>query len=135
MYKSAAFEQGYQDTLRTFLKEAFSFTESGHKYDAAKAEILRQAADSHAQLDESFGARGSMNDAGENVHGSLGKALRTISGPSESEIYEPRHARYVAKQHEKGQNAYNPFGGHLTPTDREGPGATRWRYGKHTEQK
>ena len=135
MYKSAAFEQGYQDTMRLFLKQAFSFTESGHKYDAAKAKILLQAVDSLAQLDESFGAQGHRNDAGESVYGAWGKALRTLSGPGEWEMIEPRHLAYIAKKHEAGQNAWNPFGGALTPTDREGPGATRWQYGKHKDAK
>jgi hypothetical protein len=42
---------------------------------------------------------------------------------------------YAAKKHEEGKNAYNPFGGMMTPHESEGPGATRWSYGRMSSKK
>ncbi len=89
-------------------KEAFAVTEEGHEYDAganrALADALARIQDINAKYRQKAKVRGllSMDPMLE-----LGAELAK------------RRANYTAKKHEKGENAYNPFGGLLTPYPEE----------------
>lgn len=80
-------------------KNAFALTEAGHKLDARRYGAiskghhdLSKAEDSYAK-DAPFKAQAMRPGGG---------ALHRIAS---------RHSDYAARKHEKGQNAYNPFGG------------------------
>jgi hypothetical protein len=102
-------------------KKAFSVTPEGHKYDAELARLKAEYGARVLELGQRYGAVYSPDKG----VGSMMKALRGFSdlGP------DPRHEEYVAKAHEEGRNAWNPFGGGLTPSSYETDG-TNWRGGK-----
>jgi hypothetical protein len=102
-------------------KEAFSTTREGHKLDAAEYASLAKA---HHEVGRD------VSKAREEYHkkAPIRSFLlhgRTGSGQDEDDIgtrglrQNARHFDYAAKKHEKGQNAYNPFGGLLTPSRHE----------------
>lgn len=84
-------------------KEAFAVTEEGHEYDAganrALADALARIQDNNAKYRQKAKVRGLLTiDPGKEI------AIELVK----------RHANYTAKKHEKGENAYNPFGGYMT---------------------
>jgi hypothetical protein len=91
-------------------KEAFSVTEKGHKFDVSEAKMKeRQGAEefAHAEKHKGFGKDSKFLD-------------RMRFGLSNTALEnEPRHQAYVARKHSEGKNAYNPFGGALTPSKYE----------------
>jgi len=107
--------------LQEAVKTAFSVTEEGHKFDADLARARAEHGAKAWALAQRHGGVGSAVD-----RGSFWKALR---GFTPFGAPDPRHEEYVAQQHEKGENAWNPFGGLLTPSSKE-VGGTTWQYGK-----
>lgn len=84
-------------------KEAFAVTDEGHEYDAGANRVLADALariqDNNAKYRQKAKVRGLLTlDPGNELGIELLK----------------RHAAYTAKKHEKGENAYNPFGGYMT---------------------
>jgi hypothetical protein len=123
-----------QRAYRNYMaKQALAVTEEGHDYDARAAEIRQRAAEELMALQEEFGARGYRDEEKGLQVGNIGKALRLAFSGRHPE--DARHLAYVAKKHREGSNAWNPFGGMLTPTENEGPGASRMFYGSHRRGK
>jgi len=102
-------------------KMAFSVTSEGHEFDAKRARLRAGHAAKQMALSQRAGAMGSAEG-----RGSILKALR---GFTPGTYDDPRHQEYVARKHEAGGNAWNPFGGTLTPSSQE-EGGSSWRYGK-----
>jgi hypothetical protein len=101
-------------------KKAFAVTEKGHAFDAERAKLRGEAGAKEMELSQRHHAMGSATRKG-NVLNAL--RFGTMS-------HEPRHEEYVEKKHRAGKNAYNPFGGLLTPSKHE-KGGTRFLYGEH----
>lgn len=106
-------------------KVAFALTERGHKFDTERASLKREHLLDEARLHQRYNALG-HNDPETNTNpAKLVNVFRF--GPDISRRYHPtaeaRHQAYVAAQHAQGRNAYNPFGGLLTPVPEE-QGAT-----------
>jgi hypothetical protein len=119
-------------TASEWAKQALAVTDAGHKYDAEAAEIRQRAAEELMALQERFGARGHRDEEGGMHFGNIGKALRLMLNEDPE---DPRHMAYVAKKHREGSNAWNPFGGVMTPTEREGRRGSRFFYGSMNEHK
>lgn len=116
-------EAAVSKALFNITKVAFSVTEKGHKFDADVARMReQQAADTVGLLQKHH-----VMDP-ESVMVLKPHYMATAPFNLQS-MHELRHANYVAGKHEKGQNAYNPLGGMMTPSPRE-EGGTVWRYGK-----
>ena len=103
-------------------KVAFALTERGHKFDTERASMKREHLLDEARLHQHYNALG-HNDPETNTNPA--KLINVFRfGP---DMYHPtaeaRHQAYVAAQHAQGRNAYNPFGGLLTPVPEE-QGAT-----------
>lgn len=118
-------------------KKSFSLTEEGHKYDAAhyKADAEKAHKKSKGQKDYAAKRPGlsaaltghhALNIAGTAAKGQNVGTMLEHGGSKGSHIkgalerLKNRHADYAAKKHEKGRNAYNPFGGLLTKSRQEG---------------
>jgi hypothetical protein len=103
-------------------KKAFSLTDKGHQFDAAIADMkARHAAEEGALLQEmgALGGVGSPVSSGEvSFPKAMLNALR-FQGSYDDPRGTARHQEYVAKKHRGGENAYNPFGGLLTPSPHE----------------
>lgn len=114
-------------------KVAFAITDKGHAYDAARAKIRQDALEQEAALMAAHKGLGVYNDEGKNPV-EIGGLLRF--GPSDVYGLEgrpdmaARHQAYVAKQHAAGSNAWNPFGGWLTPLESEAPRGTEGMFGR-----
>jgi len=101
------------------MKVAFSITEKGHKYDAA---IARQEAENHAKrmrIQERQGVQALGGSRRAQSGLSVPEQILTDLRFANEDPLELRHQEYVAKKHEQGRNAYNPFGGMLTPSKYE----------------
>lgn len=121
------YEQGQYDIL---VKLGFSVTEKGHAYDADVAKARKELDLRLWQLAQEAGGAGYHTPKG--IHsGGILDALR-FNGPVA--YADPRHHGYVEKKHQEGKNAYNPFGGVLTPLPEEQHG-TRWFMGKVKDKK
>jgi len=121
-YKMAAI-RGFTNELE---KISFAISEKGHKFDAEKYRLLaRQHAEhaEHLQKPE-YNALGTVEGFGD-----TGGAVRFGYGHDRPDALA-RHAEYAAKKHEEGKNAYNPWGGLLTPSSYE-HGATHGLGGKY----
>ena len=97
-------------------KKAFSVTEKGHKLDAEMSRMHERHGAETMHLLQQHG----IHRGGELAFRKPGS---TISAPHMEQIMaakDIRHSNYTAKKHEKGENAYNPFGGMLTPSKYEG---------------
>lgn len=102
-------------------KTAFAVTDSGHAFDAAdyggRAEMhgkRREAREAYHKGEPGLGMYHNVAPfVGAPGDGMVGLPGRVIDALAE------RHHAYAAKEHEKGDNAWNPFGGVLTPTERE----------------
>lgn len=113
-------------------KLSFAVTEEGHKFDAALNEMrVRHAAEQQALRDHFTGGRFGLTDearqhiadqGGYQPAGGIermGRLLRFAPGRLHENDMGARHDNYTAKKHQAGENAYNPFGGMLTPVDAE----------------
>lgn len=112
-------------------KAAWSITEEGHKLDADHYNLDSETA--HRKIK----ARGEYAEKRPNMSGAAGAAhILSLLAPmlglprvfpvsKASPIHNmtdqlaSRHMDYAAKKHEKGENAYNPFGGWLTESRHE----------------
>ena len=122
------------NALSSLEKTAFSLSESGHKLDAehhnAEAEASRRKGKAHddyvgkdnrggtALLATALSLAGAPLELAAGVPG-LSSVLPALGGKASylnrlKNVVSERHNDYAAKKHEKGQNAYNPFGGLLT---------------------
>ena len=91
------------------VKHAFSITDAGHKLDARQYRVVADAIADMRDANEdyrkvhpllaSLSGRGALSDRGLRDH--------------------QRHMDYAARQHEQGENAYNPFGGMFTESRQE----------------
>lgn len=116
---------------QVLVKVGFSVTDEGHEYDAETAEILRDAfleLSRRAQKRNAIGYRDPKT--GKNPVDVM-KALRySLSNLADKghPVVDARRMDYAAKQHRAGKNAWNPFGGSLTPLEQE-EGATPGFFG------
>ena len=99
-------EHAFKTVLAQY-KLSFSATPEGHAYDAAHArqDIINRERE-RAALD-AYGAQAPVRGflTGANP---LARALDKLHN---------RNDAYIARRHEGGGNAYNPFGGYLTPSE------------------
>jgi hypothetical protein len=105
------------DKLAAVLREKRAFS------DAKVLRAREQAALKELALLQDEGVAAYRDDAGKTQRGSIRKALGTPMS-TDAVIEGPRHLAYAAKKHEEGKNAWNPWGGMLTPHPAEGAGAT-----------
>ena len=96
-------------------KVAFSITPEGHEFDADQAAIRGESAAKQMELSQRHHAMGSSKRVGDFMN-----VLRF--GPNT--LRDPRHEAYVERKHREGKNAWNPFGGALTPSKYERDGST-----------
>lgn len=101
-------------------KEAFSVTPEGHAFDADHAAIVAEAGAKLHELAQRHGGMGSATRKGQFL-----RAIRFAPL-----LIDARHEEYIEKKHLKGENAYNPLGGALTPSKYE-RGGTAGHYGEH----
>ena len=120
------------------MKCALSVTPEGHKYDADMAALQKLQAINVAKRMQKSNTLGRYNNKGENPVDFL-RALRfnlsTATGIGRHPIEEARHQAYVEKQHREGSNAWNPWGGALTPIPEEGPRGTAGFFSRYGEIK
>lgn len=111
-------------------KQAFAVTEEGHKFDAALYEMrARHGAEMQALKDHYTGGRFGLTDeakkhivdqGGHEPSGGLSRMGRILRfGIGVENDMNARHDAYASKKHRQGSNAWNPFGGMLTPTKHE----------------
>lgn len=108
-----------------FKKMALSITDEGHKYDAAAARMAERQAAEKWELAQKNNAAGSAHGSSPLLRSAI-YGLTTAGGLKPG--VDPRHMAYVAKKHEEGRNAWNPFGGLFTPSQYE-EGGTSNQYG------
>lgn len=99
-------------------KLAFAVTEKGHKFDAERYRMLSRHQAEKAQQGQEYGALGYRTPEGKREYGNVLNALRFSPGLERPEE-KARHYEYAAKKHEQGSNAWNPFGGTMTPSQHE----------------
>lgn len=109
-------------------KEGFAVTERGHEYDAAMNELkARHASEQQALHDHFTGGRfGLTTEATKHIQeqggatpkGSIEQLLNLVRFGGGADM-PARHHAYTAEKHRKGENAWNPLGGTLTPTKHE----------------
>jgi hypothetical protein len=107
---------------------AFAVTDKGHAYDAALAKIRQDALEQEAALAAAHKALGVYNDEGKNPV-EIPSLLRFGLGLEGRPDLAARHQAYTAKAHAEGRNAWNPFGGALTPLESEGSRGTPGLFG------
>ena len=113
------------------VKVGFSVTEEGHQWDADRSAAKQKYLLELAQMMQEKGGLGYKDEEGGRNYGNLLKALRFGSGDVAGHPAEAlRREAYIEKKHRAGKNAWNPFGGTLTPHESEGEGATRFSAGK-----
>jgi hypothetical protein len=97
---------------------AFALTERGHRFDTERASLKKEHLLDEARLHQNYNAIG-YNDPETNQNPA--KLINVFRfGPNgDHPTVEARHQAYVAAQHAQGRNAYNPFGGLLTPLPEE----------------
>lgn len=111
-------------------KLAFAVTEEGHEFDADVAAKKRKMMEDIMKMEQEAMRGGYWDDDNKLESANFLRALR-FGGTAGNGLFDnPRHQAYIEKKHREGGNAWNPFGGMLTPTDREGPGANWWAQGK-----
>lgn len=114
---------------RVMVKLAFSVTERGHEFDADEAAMRQKFHTDMArrlQEEDAIGYRDP--DKGETNFANLLSLLRFGSGGHPTA--DARRQQYVEKKHREGSNAWNPFGGMLTPIPEE-RGATSGIFGQY----
>jgi len=105
-------------------KLGFSVTDKGHAFDADMADIDTQRYLAQARRLQEEDAIGHANPDGSRNWANLLATLRFGTEDGDHPTASARHSQYVADQHRKGENAYNPFGGALTPHPDEVGGST-----------
>jgi hypothetical protein len=102
-------------------KLAFAVTGEGHKFDAEAYQLMARQAAERAAHEQQYGA---LPTSGEKPQ--IGRGLRfgLAHGDTGRPDVKARHYEYAAKKHQQGKNAWNPFGGILTPSSFEDEGAT-----------
>lgn len=115
-------------------KKGFAVTERGHEFDAKAYELLARQAAERAALHQEHGALPALGAPGKSVMDILrfGPALTAADAVTARPDFNARHYEYAAKKHRAGGNAWNPFGGMLTPSQHEEGGTTGWssQFGK-----
>ena len=102
-------------------KTAFSITDAGHKLDAAHYGADSEAAHKRHRATREYLA----DEPGLSVYHTLAPFIDMPGSMKGNQLsglidkLESRHLDYAAKKHEKGDNAYNPFGGLLTKSRHE----------------
>lgn len=110
------------------VKLGFAVTERGHEFDADVAEMKRKFFTDLARRQQEEGAVGYRDPDTEKTNwGNILSALRFGGGDA---LGAARHQAYTEKQHREGSNAWNPFGGMLTPIPEE-RGATTGLLGQY----
>jgi len=131
----------FAKNLGALAKVGFAVTQKGHEYDAAVNEMkARHGAELQALHDHFSGGRFGLTDEGRRHIADQGGAqpsgaverlvnLIRFGGTGMDNDAMVRHHEYTARKHQEGSNAWNPFGGMLTPSkhevggDRRGMGA------------
>jgi hypothetical protein len=117
-----------------FKKLSFAITQTGHDFDAKLNEMKARHVAERMALGEEFGAHRFGGDAEVPAEaGGAAERLLNIARFGTSELAaggDPRHLEYTAAKHREGSNAWNPFGGMLTPSSHE-TGGTQLQYGKY----
>ena len=108
--------QAGHNSLTSLDKQAFSLTDAGHELDEKH---YRRIADAlHGMSDDS------------DVYTSKEPLLAHLTGEQQVALLnrlQGQRMDYKARQHAKGDNAYNPFGGLLTPRKKESAMSDRAR--------
>jgi len=113
-----------QQAKIAFQKAALAFTDKGHKFDAAEARMYKDVALKQVKLMRDFGTEPAYRTTeGKISRPTIMNALRFGTGAGHP-VGLARHMDYIAKKHEAGRNAWNPFGGALTPVPEESGGTT-----------
>ena len=97
-------------------KQGFAITEKGHAFDTDRAKIIGEAQAKLVELGHRHGVLNYKDAPKEGIGKKFVDALRFGGDALPSDV---RHAKYVEGKHREGKNAYNPFGGMLTPSDHE----------------
>lgn len=120
-------------------KQAFSVTEKGHAFDAEKAKHKKEY---HENRTESLQKHRAVGYLDPDTHSNPARFRDVFRFNHEGVDHRvnARHQAYVEKKHKAGKNAYNPFGGTLTPTEKEEGGSKGMlgmygRIGKHDTAK
>lgn len=118
-------------------KLSFAITEAGHKFDAADYAAQRdmygkrrEARSEYNEAQPGLGMARTVAGLPSLAPANVAMTLGTLAGGAPAmgnpglisgalDTLGERHMNYAAKKHEAGENAMNPFGGYLTPTDRE----------------
>lgn len=118
-------------------KVAFAITDAGHKFDVADYTAQRdmygkrrEARSEYNEAQPSLGMARTVVGLPSLAPANVAMTLGTLAGGAPAmgnpglisgvlDTLGERHMNYAAKKHEAGENAMNPFGGYLTPTDRE----------------
>ncbi len=108
------------------IKIGFSVTDEGHEYDADMAELLKKYHLDAARRKQEAGILGYYDEERNNPADILKSIRYGLSNPFQGghSTAAARRQAYIEKKHRAGENAYNPFGGKLTPLPEEGEGAT-----------
>lgn len=105
---------------RELAKTAFSVTNDGHKFDVADFGAQRDMYGARREARSEYQDKRPMAALLSTVGAVQGYPSLGVSHLDRfMDAAGERHADYAAKQHGIGSNAWNPFGGVLTPTDRE----------------
>lgn len=121
-------------------KISWSLTDSGHKLDAAHYNADSEAAHRKVKAHGAYAGEqpGLVGAASAADVASLLTGLPMVLGGKASLVdrvlnrITERHMDYAAKKHEKGENAYNPFGGWLTESRHEEAEKKAYEYGSAT---
>lgn len=95
---------------RASVKQAFSISPEGHKYDATTARAKQRAAETHLKAARKYEDKAPIKSQLTGIGAGISGFPKRL---------EARHAAYVAAKHEDKRNAYNPLGGLLTKTKAE----------------
>lgn len=115
----------FGEALVELQKEGFAVTSEGHQFDAKRFQLAKEHALEQARLLHEYNALPHRDPESGKVEAPL---LRRARFSLQQEGYHPmaeaRHMDYAAKQHAQGSNAWNPFGGLLTPLPEEEGGTS-----------
>jgi hypothetical protein len=103
-------------------KVGFAVTEKGHKFDAEKYRLMARHDSELAEHSQGYGGLPHRGAAKSTLLDKL--RFGTLDANGQRPDINARHHEYAAKKHEAGGNAWNPFGGLLTPSSHEEGGTT-----------
>jgi hypothetical protein len=92
------------NSLTSLDKQAFAVTPEGHRYDADMARLMADMLAKKHEIQGEYGAEAPTRAL------LMADPLNRLM-----EEAQKRHSAYTARQHDVGENAYNPLGGILTP--------------------